>query len=398
MAAKKLQHYFTEHEVSVVTSFPIREVVRNRDAVGRISKWEVELMGHDVKFVPRTAIKSQALANFIAEWTEVQAPTPEISHEYWTLYFDRSVMGPGAGAGVILVSPEGGKFQYAVRLHFPTSNNVAEYEALISGLRMAIDIGATRLYVYGDSKLVINKVMKNFNCESPLKDAYCQEVRKLEGRFWGLEVHHIPRKQNPGVDAVAKMATERKPAPDCVFVNDLNAPLARERQPAANKAKNRGNGACAKNRARSSDPAPDQTLGSPTCLATGQSDPSQIDDKDWRADLLAYLQHEVLPEDRNAAHRIARRAKTFAVIDGELYKHSPSETGILMKCIPIAQGKELLLEIHAGICGHHAAPCFLVGKAFRQGFYWPTALRNAEDSVRACQGCQFYAKQTHLPA
>ena len=111
---------------------------------------------------------------------------------------------------------------------------------------------------------------------------------------------------------------------------------------------------------------------------------------------MAYLLHEVLPEDRNAARQIARRAKTFAVIDSELYKHSPSESGILMKCIPIAQGKELLLEIHAGICGHHATPRSLVGKAFRQGFYWPTALHNAEDIVRACKGCQFYAKQTHL--
>jgi len=127
MATKKLQHYFTEHEVSVVTSFPLGEVVRNRDAVGRISKWAVELMGYDIKFVPCTAIKSHTLADFIAKWTEVQAPTPEISHEYWTLYFDGSVMGPGAGAGFILISPEGGKFWYALRLHFPTSNNIAEY-------------------------------------------------------------------------------------------------------------------------------------------------------------------------------------------------------------------------------------------------------------------------------
>ena len=93
---------------------------------------------------------------------------------------------------------------------------------------------------------------------------------------------------------------------------------------------------------------------------------------------MAYLFHEVLPEECNTARRVARRAKTFAVIDGELYKRSSSVTGILIKCIPIAQGKELLLEIHAGICGHHAAPRSLVGKAFRQGFYWPTALRNTE--------------------
>jgi hypothetical protein len=116
MATKKLQHYFTEHEVSIVTSFPLGEVVRNRDAVGWISKWAVELMGYDVKFVPRAAIKSQALTDFVAEWTEVQAATPEISHEYWTLYFDGLVMVPGAGAGVVLVSLAGGKFLYAVRL------------------------------------------------------------------------------------------------------------------------------------------------------------------------------------------------------------------------------------------------------------------------------------------
>ena len=76
-------------------------------------------------------------------------------------------MGPGAGAGVVLISPEGGKFRYAVRLHFPVSNNVAEYEALISGLRIAIDIGATRLCVYGDSKLVVDQVMKNSNSRAP---------------------------------------------------------------------------------------------------------------------------------------------------------------------------------------------------------------------------------------
>ena len=77
------------------------------------------------------------------------------------------------GHGTRRGDPEGCKFRYAVRLHFPSSNNIAEYEALISGLRIAIDIGVTRLYVYGDSKLEVNQVMKNSNCESPLMDAYC---------------------------------------------------------------------------------------------------------------------------------------------------------------------------------------------------------------------------------
>ena len=154
------------------------------------------------------------------------------------------------------------------------------------------------------------------------------------------------------------MAAERKSTPSGIFINDLTSPSAREKPSTVDKTR------AEETEHAPSYPAPDQAPGGPLCLATGQPDPSQADSTDWRADLLAYLLHEVLPEERNAAHQVARRAKTFAVIDGELYKRSPSETGILMKCIPIAQGKELLLEIHAGICGHHAAPCSLVGKAF----------------------------------
>ena len=69
-----------------------------------------------------------------------------------------------------------------------------------------------------------------------------------------------------------------------------------------------------------------------------------------------------------------------------------------MKCIPTDQGKQLLLEVHAGIYGHHAAPRSLVGKAFSQGFYWPTALRDVDEVIHRCEGCQFYAWQTHLLA
>jgi hypothetical protein len=80
----------------------------------------------------------------------------------------------------------------------------------------------------------------------------------------------------------------------------------------------------------------------------------------------------------------------------ELYHRSPS--GILQRCISITEGQELLQEIHSGACGHHAAPRALVGNAFRQGFYWPTAVADATRIVRTCEGCQFYARQTHLPA
>ena len=110
--------------------------------------------------------------------------------------------------------------------------------------------------------------MKNSNYESPLMDAYCQEVRKVEGRFWGLELHHIPRKQNPDADALAKMAAECKPVPSSIFVNDLNASSAREKQPATDRAKIEEAEHAQKIEHAPSDPAPDQVPGGPTCLAT----------------------------------------------------------------------------------------------------------------------------------
>ena len=81
--------------------------------------------------------------DFVAEWTEVQLPTPDITHEYWTMYFNGSVMVPGLGARVVLISLDGSRLRYPIRLHFSASNNATEYEALINGLRIAIELGAT---------------------------------------------------------------------------------------------------------------------------------------------------------------------------------------------------------------------------------------------------------------
>ena len=183
MATRKLLHYFTDHEVAVITSYALGDIIRNRDATGQISKWALKLMGHDIRYIPRTAIKSQALMDFVAEWMEVQLLTPDVTHEYWTMYFDGSVMAPGSGAGVVLISLDGSRLCYAIRLHFLASNNTTEYEALINGLRIVIELGATRLYVHGNSELVVDQVMKESSYKSPLMTAYCQEVRKLEDKF-----------------------------------------------------------------------------------------------------------------------------------------------------------------------------------------------------------------------
>jgi ribonuclease HI len=213
LARRKLCHYFEAHPVTVVFSFPLGEIIRNPDAAGRIAKWSVELMGETLAYAPRKAIKSQILADFVAEWTDTQLPPPQIQDECWTLYFDGSVMKTGAGAGLLFVSPLKEHMRYAVHLHFPASNNMAEYEALLCGLKIAIETSIKRLDVRGDSQLVIDQVMKNASCHDDKMEAYCKAVRALEDKFYGIELNHVPRRYNEEADELAKIVSGRITVP-----------------------------------------------------------------------------------------------------------------------------------------------------------------------------------------
>ena len=108
-----------------------------------------------IKFTPRSTIKSQALADFIAEWTEIQDPPPDTRSEHWIMYFDGALNRDGAGAGVLFISPKGEQLKYVLQLLFKATNNAAEYEALIHGLWIAVTLSVKHLLAYGDSKVVI---------------------------------------------------------------------------------------------------------------------------------------------------------------------------------------------------------------------------------------------------
>jgi ribonuclease HI len=112
--------------------------------------------------------------------------------EYWAMYFHSSLMKKGAGMGLIFVSPLGVNMRYMVRLQFAASNNMVEYEALINGLHIAVELGIRWLDIHSDPQLVVGQVMKELSCHDPKMAAYYQEVRKLEDKFNGLELSHIP--------------------------------------------------------------------------------------------------------------------------------------------------------------------------------------------------------------
>jgi hypothetical protein len=173
ITSRKLRHYFQEYSISVITDYPLGDILRNQDATGRISKWAVELGALKIDFKPRTAIKSQALVDFMAEWRENQLPTLTERPEHWVMYIDGSLKLEGAGAGVLLISPTGEQLKYVLQIFWKVSNNEAEYEALLHGLRLVASLGIKRLLVYNDSAVVINQVNKSWDRNKENMDAYC---------------------------------------------------------------------------------------------------------------------------------------------------------------------------------------------------------------------------------
>jgi ribonuclease HI len=295
-------------------------------------------------------------------------------------------MKTGAGVGLLFVSPLGEHMRYAVRLHFPASNNMAEYEALLCGLKIAIEIGIKRLDVRGDSQLVIDQVMKNASCHDDKMEAYCKAVRALEDKFYGIELNHVPRQYNEEADELAKIASGRITVPPNVFARDVTQlSVALEPHP-SNHAEPSG----APSNPVGAEPMDEDPSNKAYVLSIfegyGASEAKVMDVEpaptrvDWRDKYIAWMDQGELPSDRAEARCIARMAKSFALVNGELYKRAAS--GVLQRCVPIPEGRELLQDIHAGICGHHAAPRTLVGNAFRQGFYWPTAIADASEIVR----------------
>ncbi|GJV64422.1 reverse transcriptase domain-containing protein [Tanacetum coccineum] len=179
-ASKRLRRYFQAHPITVITDQPIKNILSNPEVAGRMQKWSIQLGEFGIHYRPRVSVKGQVLADFIVERPEDEGQDNSAKEEEplparWTLFTDGSSCVDGCGAGVILTDPEGMEFTYALRFQFETTNNEAEYEALIAGLRIAEKMGVRNLEVNVDSKLVANQ--------------------------------QVPRSKNKKADALSKMAS-----------------------------------------------------------------------------------------------------------------------------------------------------------------------------------------------
>jgi ribonuclease HI len=239
IASRKLRHYFQGHPIRVVTNRPLKTILRNPNVTGRVAEWAMELQPFEISFETTKVIKSKALAEFAAEWTDpfVDEP-PEVESTLlgeeapglWVMHFDGAFNLPGMGAGAVLPSPSGDKLYYAIQLCFKpkhkVSNNITEYEGLLAGLRAANALGVKRLIVKGDSQLVVNFSNKSYTLKDEHMAAYLEEHQKMEKRFQGLELKHIPRGENVEADEITKRASHRLAQPAGILEERLFKPSA----------------------------------------------------------------------------------------------------------------------------------------------------------------------------
>jgi ribonuclease HI len=205
MASRKLRHYFQAFHIIVPSSQPLKDIMRNREATGRIGKWVAELNKFSIDYVHRSSIQSQALADFIADWTlGAQEEEANKDAKAWTVFCDGSWGTFGAGAAVVLVVPSKVRTCYAVKLDFSCTNNIAEYAALLLGLRKLKAMGIRRAVLKTDSQVISGHVGKSCRARDPKLEKYLDIVRRLEASFEGFSVKNIPRGENEHADLLAK--------------------------------------------------------------------------------------------------------------------------------------------------------------------------------------------------
>jgi ribonuclease HI len=169
-------------------------------------------------------IKSQIIADFFADWGEHQYLPPAPDSTYWRMNFDGSKMLRGFGASVVFTSPKGDKLQYVLQIHFRASNNVAKYEALVHGLKLAKEIGIRRILYFGDSDLVVHQVSGEWDTKDANMASYRFYVQQLCGFFEGCEFHHVSRANNDEADRLSKISSTKQDIPAGVSLEIIRKP------------------------------------------------------------------------------------------------------------------------------------------------------------------------------
>ncbi|XP_057984620.1 uncharacterized protein LOC131169412 [Hevea brasiliensis] len=351
---------------------PLKYLFEVPTLVGKLAKWLVLLSEFDIVYETRKTIKGSVVAKFLSknpvnEEEEVETAFLDESLELvevqpWKMYFDGAMNKSGVGIGVVLEAPNGEQLLISKRLCFPTTNNIAEYEACICGLEALIAVGAKKVEVFGDSMLVVSHIKGEWELKEEKLRPYLEYAKKLLFSFEEVTMKHMPRARNWMVDALATASLWEKG---------------------------------------------DQKLTQPVILMRSRipcyegliiAHLDLEDEMKWYEDIRRYLEVREYPQSANSRDRatIRRLVTQFTLAGGKLCKRFFE--GLLLLSVTKKQSEQIMEEVHAGVCGPHMNGRVLADKILRLGYYWSTMDTDCAKFVKRCHECQIHGNLNHLPS
>ncbi|XP_031392416.1 uncharacterized protein LOC116204461 [Punica granatum] len=370
---QRLRQYTLYHTIRLLSKADsLKYMLDSPSSMRSIAKWRCQLAEYDIEYVARTSVKGQAIADHLAEFPiEDNTPIdPDFPNEgilqvdseedspTWKMYFDGAVNSTGSGISAVLISPDGRHYPVAVKIDFPCTNNVAEYEACILGLQAAIDFKVKELEVFGDSMLTIFQTLGQWKTKDEKLVPYHEYLEELAENFEKITFTYTPRVKNHFADVLATLASMVS-----ITKENLIEPLEIE-----------------------------ITKGPAHCDAIEATDA-----KPWFEDIKHFLQTGQYPQF--ASHRDRKTLRLLAThyfLSGEtLYRRSLDAT--LLRCVDGQEVQRLIQEVHGGSCGPHMNGLMLAKKIMRLGYFWSTMETDCVKHVRHCRLCQVYADQIKAP-
>ncbi|XP_023893521.2 uncharacterized protein LOC112005501 [Quercus suber] len=290
---------------------------------------------------PRSSVKGQVLADFIAEFSPKidGGIVCHVKAHQWKVFVDGASNALGAGAEIIIVTPEGIRLEHSFRLGFKASNNEAEYEAFLIGLRVVLEIGAQEVEIHSDSQLLVSQVQGTFEARDPWMKAYLQSAKEAMNKFSIVKVSQVGQTQNKHADSLAtSVSSMTEEVPRLIEVELIAEP----------------------------------SIGMTGYVGIIKVDVAVITTPGpcWMDPIIEFLSEDRVPSDEKEANKVHRVAPRYWLsADRKLYRRSFGWPYLL--CLHPEKVGELLAELHEGVYGNHVEGRSLAHRATTLGFWWP---------------------------